>query len=72
MKNSIIIGLLSIVALAAVGAIGNIATPAFAEDDGYEKKYLKCYYYDKDHDDKDYDKYDDYVYFKLKCKEYHD
>ncbi len=39
---------MSIVALAAVGAIGSIATPVFAEDDDYDKKYLKCYKYDKD------------------------
>jgi hypothetical protein len=70
MKNSIIVGLLSIVSLAVVGAVGSLVTPAFAEDDDYDKKYLKCYYYDKDHNDKDYDKYDDY--FKLKCKKYHD
>lgn len=75
MKNSIIVGLMSIVALAAVGAIGSIATPVFAEDDDYDKKYLKCYKYDKDdkHDkDKDYDKYDDGDYFLLKCKKYKD
>ena len=69
MKNSIIVGLLSIVALAAVGAVGSIATPVFAEDDDYDKKYLKCYKYDKD---KDYDKYDDGDYFLLKCKKYKD
>ncbi len=62
---------MSIVALAAVGAVGSIATPVFAEDDDYDKKYLKCKKVDKDHDDKDYDKYDD-DYFKLKCKKYHD
>jgi hypothetical protein len=68
---------MSIVALAAVGAVGSIATPVFAEDDDYDKKYLKCKKVDKDkddkdHDDKDYDKYDDSDYFKLKCKKYHD
>ena len=60
MKNSIIVGLLSIVAL---GAVGSITAPAFAEDD-YDDDYkdLKCkFYYDDDHDD-------DYEYLKLKCK----
>ena len=63
MKNSIIVGLLSIVALAAVGAVGSIAAPVFAEDD-YNDDYkdLKCkFYYDDDHDE-------DYDYLKLKCK----
>ena len=63
MKNSIIVGLLSIVALAEVGAVGSIAAPAFAEDD-YDDDYkdLKCKFkYDDDHDD-------DYDYVKLKCK----
>ena len=62
MKNSIIVGLLSIVAL---GAVGSITAPAFAEDD-YDDDYkdLKCkFYYDDDHDDDD-----DYEYLKLKCK----
>ncbi len=72
MKNSIIVGLMSIVALAVVGAVGSISIPVFAEDDDYDKKVLKCYYKDKDHDDKDYDKYDDGDYFKLKCKKYKD
>ena len=36
MKNSIIVGLMSIVALAVVGAVGSIATPVFAEDDDYD------------------------------------
>ena len=65
MKNSIIVGLLSIVALAAVGAVGSITAPAFAEDD-YDDDYkdLKCKFYnDDDHDDDD-----DYEYLKLKCK----
>jgi hypothetical protein len=72
MKNSIIVGLMSIVALAAVGAVGSIAAPAFAEDDYDKDYYLKCKKYDKDHDDKDYDKYDDGDYFLLKCKKYKD
>jgi hypothetical protein len=67
MKSSIIVGIMSIVALAVVGAVGSIATPAFAEDDDYDKKYLKCHKYDKD-----YDKYDDGDYFLLKCKKYND
>ncbi len=71
MRNSIIVGLMSIVALAVVGAVGSLATPVFAEDDDYDKKYLKCKKYDKDHD-KDYDKYDDGDYFLLKCKKYKD
>jgi hypothetical protein len=45
---------MSIVALAAVRAIESIATPVFAQDEDYDKKYLKCYKYDKD-----YDKHDD-------------
>jgi hypothetical protein len=54
-------------------AIGSIATPVFAEDDDYDKKYLKCYKYDKDDKhDKDYDKHDDGDYFLLKCKKYKD
>ena len=69
MRNSIIVGLMSIVALAVVGAVGSLATPVFAEDD-YDYKYLKCKKYDKDHD-KDYEKYDD-DYFLLKCKKYKD
>ena len=67
MKNSIIVGLMSIVALAAVGAVGSIAAPAFAEDDYDKDYYLKCKKYDKD-----YDKYDDGDYFLLKCKKYKD
>jgi hypothetical protein len=67
MKNSIIVGLMSIVALAAVGAVGSIAAPVFAEDDGNDYKYLKCEKYEKD-----MDKYDDGDYFKLKCKIYKD
>ena len=67
MKSSIIVGIMSIVALAVVGAVGSIATPVFAEDDDYDKKYLKCYKYDKDDD-----KYDDGDYFLLKCKKYKD
>jgi hypothetical protein len=64
---------MSIVALAAVGAVGSIATPVFAADDDYDKKYLKCYKYDKDDKhDKDYDKHDDGDYFLLKCKKYKD
>ncbi|HEX2067085.1 MAG TPA: hypothetical protein VHF08_00110 [Nitrososphaeraceae archaeon] len=67
MKSSIIVGLMSIVALAVVGAVGSLAAPVFAEDDGHDYKYLKCKKYDKD-----YDKYDDGDYFKLKCKKYKD
>jgi hypothetical protein len=64
---------MSIVALAAVGAVGSIATPVFAEGHDYDKKYLKCYKYDKDDKhDKDYDKHDDGDYFLLKCKKYKD
>jgi hypothetical protein len=62
MKNSIIVGLLSIVAL---GAVGSITAPAFAGDD-YDDDYkdLECKFYkDDDHDDDD-----DYKYLKLKCK----
>jgi hypothetical protein len=66
MKNSIIIGLLSVLALAVVGIVGSVATPASASivTDG-DKDTLKCKVLDgkKDHD-KDSD--DDYI--KLKCK----
>jgi hypothetical protein len=67
MKNSIIVGLLSIVSLVAVGAVGSIAAPAFAEDDyDHDYKDLKCkFYYDDDYDD-DHD--DDHDYLTLKCK----
>jgi hypothetical protein len=63
MKNAIIIGLLSVLALAVVGTVGSIATPAVAllEDD--EK--LKCKVIDGK---KDNDKYSDDDYIKLKCK----
>jgi hypothetical protein len=65
---------MSIVAIAVVGAVGSVATPVFAaEDDDYDKYYLKCHKYDKDDKyDKDYDKYDDGDYFLLKCKKYKD
>jgi hypothetical protein len=58
MKNTIVLGLLSTVALFAIGAIGNIAMPVFADDDddNFEKSdalklYCKIGDYDKEDDD---------------------
>jgi hypothetical protein len=66
MKNAVIIGLLSMLALAVVGTVGSVATPASASIlmDG-DKEILKCKVLDGE---KDYDKYSDDDYIKLKCK----
>jgi hypothetical protein len=78
MKNIIVLGLLSTVALSAIGAIGNIAMPVFAdddEDDKYEKATLYCKiahfdkdnYYDEDYYDEDYDNFKSNA-LSLDCK----
>lgn len=62
--------------LFAVGAIGNIAMPVFADDDNYEKATLNCKityfekddYYDEDYHDDDYDNFDKSDALKLDCK----
>jgi hypothetical protein len=63
MKNTVIIGLLSVLALAVVGIVGSVATPASAsivlKDDN---ERLKCKVLDGEKDD----------YFKLKCKTFED
>ena len=79
MKNIIVLGLLSTVALSAIGAIGNMAMPVFADDDEdgkYEKATLYCKithfdkdnYYDKDYHDEDYDNFDKSNALSLDCK----
>jgi hypothetical protein len=79
MKNRIVLGLLSTVALFAIGAIGNIAMPVFADDDDddeYVKATLYCKiahfdkdnYYDEDYYDEDYDNFDKSDALKLNCK----
>ena len=78
MKNIIVLGLLSTVALSAIGAIGNIAMPVFADDDDdkYEKATLYCKithfdkdnYYDEDYYDEDYDNFDKSNALSLDCK----
>jgi hypothetical protein len=77
MKNTIVLGLLSTLALFAVGAIGNIAMPVFAgDDDEYKKATLYCKityyekddYYDDDYHDDDYDNFDKSDALKLNCK----
>lgn len=67
MKNSIILGLISLLALSAVGTLSSVATPALAiensGDDKINKIYEICYkvidYYDdyKFGDDKTYKVY---------------
>ena len=79
MKNTIVLGLLSIVALFAIGAIGNIAMPVFADDDDddeYVKATLYCKiahfdkdnYYDEDYYDEDYDNFEKSNALGLDCK----
>ena len=78
MKNTIVLGLLSTVALFAVGAISNIAMPVFADDDDdeYVKATLYCKithfdkddYYDDDYYDDDYDNFEKSDALKLYCK----
>lgn len=78
MKNTIVLGLLSTVALFAIGAIDNIAMPVFADDDDdeYVKATLYCKiahfdkddYYDDDYYNDDYDNFDKSDALKLDCK----
>lgn len=74
MKNIIVLGLLSTVALSAIGAIGNMAMPVFADDDEdskYEKAtlYCKITHFDKDnYYDEDYDNFDKSNALSLDCK----
>jgi hypothetical protein len=76
MKNTIVLGLLSTVALFAIGAIGNIAMPVFADDDDDDDEYVKATLYckithfDKDdyYDDDDYDNFKKSDALKLYCK----
>ena len=76
MKNTIVLGLLSTVALFAIGAIGNIAMPVFADDDEddddeYVKAtlYCKITHFDKDdYYDDDYDNFEKSDALKLYCK----
>lgn len=61
-------------ALSAIGAIGNMAMPVFADDDEdgkYEKAtlYCKITHFDKDnYYDEDYDNFDKSNSLKLDCK----
>ncbi len=68
MKNSIILGLISLLALSAVGTLSSVATPALAAEKYAEDKINKIYeicgkvidYYDDDYefgDDKTYKVY---------------
>jgi hypothetical protein len=68
MKNSIILGLISLLALSAVGTLSNVAPPALAAEKYAEDKINKIYeicgkvidYYDDDYefgDDKTYKVY---------------
>jgi hypothetical protein len=72
MKNIIVLGLLSTVALSAIGTIGNMAMPVFADDeDKYEKAtlYCKITHFDKDnYYDEDYDNFDKSNALSLDCK----
>ncbi len=79
MKNTIVLALLSTVALSAIGAISNIAMPVFAdddEDDKYEKATFYCKiahfdkdnYYDEDYYDEDYDNFEKSNALGLDCK----
>jgi hypothetical protein len=60
------------VALFAIGAIGNIAMPVFADDDDEYVKatlYCKITYFDKDdYYDDNYDNFDKSDALKLHCK----
>ena len=79
MKNIIVLAVLSTVALSAIGGIGNMAMPVFADDDEdgkYEKATLYCKithfdkdnYYDEDYYDEDYDNFDKSNALELDCK----
>ncbi|HEX6028993.1 MAG TPA: hypothetical protein VFY64_08145 [Nitrososphaeraceae archaeon] len=74
MKNLIVLAVLSTVALSAIGGIGNMAMPVFADDDEdgkYEKAtlYCKITHFDKDnYYDEDYDNFDKSNAVSLDCK----
>jgi hypothetical protein len=57
-KNSIILGLVSLLALSAVGTLGNVATPALAAEKYAEDKINKIY----EICDKIIEYYDDYKF----------
>ncbi|HKG87639.1 MAG TPA: hypothetical protein VKA95_04880 [Nitrososphaeraceae archaeon] len=58
MKNSIILGLISLLALSAVGTLSIVATPALAAEKSAEDKINKIY----EMCDKVIDYYDDYKF----------
>ncbi|MCC2648689.1 MAG: hypothetical protein K0S67_1289 [Nitrososphaeraceae archaeon] len=58
MKNSIILGLISLLALSAVGTLSNVSTPALAAEKYAEDKINKIY----EICDKLIDYYDDYKF----------
>lgn len=58
MKNSIILGLISLLALSAVGTLSSITTPALAAEKSAEDKINKIY----EMCDKVIDYYDDYKF----------
>ena len=58
MKNSIILGLISLLALSAVGTLSSIATPALAAEKSADDKINKVY----EICDKVIDYYDDYKF----------
>jgi hypothetical protein len=58
MKNSIIFGLVSLLALSAVGILSNVATPALAAEKSADDKINKVY----EICDKVIDYYDDYKF----------
>jgi hypothetical protein len=67
MNSSIVLGLLSVLALAVVGAVSNAATPVFAADDYKDKVHKIVKLCDKVYDgykDKDYN-FDGHEYFKV-------
>ena len=79
MTNIIVLAVLSTVALSAIGGLGNMAMPVFADDDEdgkYGKATLYCKithfdkdnYYDEDYYDEDYDNFDKSNALSLDCK----
>jgi hypothetical protein len=58
MKNSIILGIISLLALSAVGTLSSVATPALAAEKSAEDKINKIY----EMCDKVIDYYDDYKF----------
>ena len=58
MKNSIILGLISLLALSAVGTLSSVTTPALAAEKSAEDKINKIY----EMCDKVIDYYDDYKF----------